>query len=79
MPNPLFRSANGPTLALAPASREELASEEVEPQVPRDGDAQEPLTNAYEGRRLRNGVGGEVVQLHAAVVPETAGALNPRP
>jgi hypothetical protein len=52
---------NGPTLALAPAGREELAPEEVEPQVPRDGDAQEPIADAYEGRCLRNGVGGEVV------------------
>jgi hypothetical protein len=34
------------------------------------------LADAYEGRRLRNGVGGEVVQLHAVVVAQTPHELT---
>jgi hypothetical protein len=73
---PLFLSANvsppARTSRRLPSSRccEELTPEEMDPQVPQSGDAQKPLVDGYEGRRLRNGVGGKVVQLHVIVVAQ---------
>ena len=43
-------------------------SKEVEPQLPVGGNAQVPLADGDEDGRLRNGVGVEVVELHAVVM-----------
>ena len=43
---------------------------EVEPQLPVGDNAQVPLTDDDEDGRLRNGVGVEVVKLHAVVMQE---------
>ena len=48
----------------------EPCPKEVEPQLPVGGNAQVPITDGDEDGCLRNGVGVEVVELHAIVVRE---------
>ena len=44
--------------------------EEVEPQLPMGSNPQIPLADSDEDGRLRDGIGVEVVELHAVVVWE---------
>ena len=48
----------------------ELALEQVPPQVPMRVHPQVALADGNEDHRLRDGVGGEIVQLHPIVVAE---------
>ena len=55
-------------LCLAPhVLDEELAAEQVDPQIPVRFNSQIPLAEGDEDRRLRDGVRAEVVQLHSVV------------
>jgi hypothetical protein len=47
-----------------------LGEKEMSPQIPMGGDPQIPLAHRYEDSGLRDGVGGEVVQLHPIVVQD---------
>jgi hypothetical protein len=46
---------------------ERLGEEEMGPQIPMGSDPQIPFTHRYEDGGLRDGIGGEVVQLHPIV------------
>jgi hypothetical protein len=48
----------------------ELAAEEMDPEVPVRQDPQESLVDSDEGSRLRDGIGGKVVELHPVVVAQ---------
>ena len=49
---------------------EELAAEEVDPQIPVGFDPQVPLADGDEDRRLRDGIGAEVVQLRSIIIAQ---------
>ena len=58
-------------LRLAPhVLDEELAAEQVDPQIPMGFDPQVSLADSDEDRRLRDGVGAEVVQLRPVVLAQ---------
>jgi hypothetical protein len=48
----------------------QLCAEQVDPEVPIHGDPQEPLADADEGGRLRDRVGGKVVEFYPVVVAQ---------
>ena len=49
---------------------EEFAVEQMDPEVPVGFDAEVPLADGDEDRRLRDGVGAEIVQLHSVVLAQ---------
>src|SRR6185436_13951759 len=49
----------------------ELAAEQADPEIPVDVDAEVPLADGDEDRRLRDGVGAEIVQLHSVVLAQS--------
>src|SRR6185369_17195462 len=49
---------------------EEFAAEQMDPEVPVGLDAEVPLADGDEDRRLRDGVGAEIVQLHPVVLAD---------
>ena len=70
----LESAATGPHRLLHAQRARRLGGEpcpkEVEPQLPVGGNAQVPLTDGDKDGRLRDGVGVEVLELHAVVVRE---------
>ena len=49
---------------------EELTAEQVDPEILVDVDAEVPLADGDEDRRLRDGVGAKIVQLHSVVLAQ---------
>ena len=63
-------SARKPPRLVPRVLDEELAAEQVDPEIPVDVDAEVPLADGDKDCRLRDGVGAEIVQLHSVVLAQ---------
>jgi len=62
--------AREPPRLAPPALDEEFAAEQVDPEIPVHLYPKVPLADGDEDRRLRDGVGAEVVQLRSVIVAQ---------